>query len=62
MKDVEQFSQALLSINDTRNDLTNIERLSGAKDKYAGTVGNELIKDFQMATSYPPQERELTHP
>nr|MBA2651237.1 TraM recognition domain-containing protein [Tatlockia sp.] len=62
VKDIEQFSQALLSINDTRNDLTNIERLSGAKDKYAGTVGNELIKDFQMATSYPPQERELTTP
>jgi intracellular multiplication protein IcmO len=35
-----------------------IERLAGAKDKYAGTVANELIKDFQMATSYPPLERD----
>ncbi|MBA2657025.1 MAG: TraM recognition domain-containing protein [Tatlockia sp.] len=61
-KDIEQFSLPLLAINDTRNDLSTIERLSGAKDKYAGTVGNELIKDFQVATSYPPEERELTTP
>jgi intracellular multiplication protein IcmO len=58
VKDVEQFSISLLPINETRNYLTTIERLSGAKDKYAGTVANELIKDFQTATSYPPQERD----
>ncbi|KTD18366.1 TraM recognition domain-containing protein [Legionella jordanis] len=58
VKDVEQFSQPLLPINETRNYLSTIERASGAKDKYAGTVANELIKDFQMATSYPPQERD----
>ncbi|KTC86359.1 TraM recognition domain-containing protein [Legionella brunensis] len=57
-KDVEQFSQPLIAINETRNYLSIIERISGAKDKYAGTVANELIKDFQMATGYPPQERD----
>jgi intracellular multiplication protein IcmO len=59
IKDVEQFSQPLLAINETRNYLSAIERISGAKDKYAGVVANELIKDFQMATSYPPHERSM---
>ncbi|KTC99579.1 TraM recognition domain-containing protein [Legionella erythra] len=58
VQDVEQFSQPLLPINETRNYLSIIERVSGAKDKYSGTVANELIKDFQMATSYPPAERD----
>ena len=34
-----------------------IERLTGEKDKLSGHVANEIIQDFQMATSYPPQER-----
>lgn len=57
-KDKEAFSQSLLPINDTRNILTVIERASGAKDKYAGSVANELIKDFQLATHYPPYLRD----
>lgn len=57
--DKELFSQSLLPINETRNQLMKIERLTGAKDKYAGTVANELIKDFQLATSYPPEERDV---
>ncbi|QDP71769.1 phosphoesterase [Legionella israelensis] len=56
--DKEQFAQSILPINETRNQIMSIERLAGAKDKYAGTVANELIKDFQMATSYPPEERD----
>jgi intracellular multiplication protein IcmO len=59
VKDVQQFSKPLLSVNDTRNLLTVIERVSGSKDKYAGSVSNELIKDFQMATSYPPRDRDV---
>ena len=39
-----------------------IERLAGAKDRYSGTVANELIKDFQLATSYPPEERDIIDP
>ncbi len=58
VKDVEQFSLPLLPINETRDYLSVIERVSGAKDKYAGNVANELIKDFQSATSYPPLERD----
>ncbi|MDP1602313.1 MAG: TraM recognition domain-containing protein [Legionella sp.] len=59
VKDVQQFSKSLLSINETRNLLTSIERVSGSKDKYAGSVANELIKDFQTATNYPPKERDV---
>lgn len=62
VKDKNEFSQSLLPINDTRNQMMNIERLAGAKDKYAGTVANELIKDFQLATSYPPEERDFIDP
>ena len=59
VKDVEQFSQALLPINETRDYMTRIERACGAKDKHAGSVASELIKDFQLATTYPPQERDV---
>lgn len=57
VKDVERFSKPLLDINETRNSLMKIERLTGEKDKLSGHVANEIIKDFQTATSYPPQER-----
>lgn len=62
VSDKATFSEALLPINETRNHMMNIERLAGAKDKYAGTVANELIKDFQLATSYPPEERDFIAP
>jgi len=56
------FSESLLPINETRNQMMMIERLAGAKDKYAWTVASELIKDFQLATSYPPEERDTIEP
>lgn len=59
VSDVKQFSEALLPINETRNYMMSIERLSGEKDKLAGNIANELIKDFQMATRYPPEERDF---
>jgi intracellular multiplication protein IcmO len=59
VKDVARFSLPLLSINETRNDMMNVERLSGEKDNLAGSIANELIKDFQVATNYPPQERDV---
>ncbi|WP_058533115.1 TraM recognition domain-containing protein [Legionella saoudiensis] len=62
VRDKESFSESLLPINETRNQMMTIERLAGAKDKYAGTVANELIKDFQLATSYPPEERDFIDP
>ncbi|RUR12248.1 TraM recognition domain-containing protein [Legionella sp. km772] len=60
--DKMMFAEPLLPINETRNQMMMIERLAGAKDKYAGTVANELIKDFQLSTSYPPEERDVIAP
>ena len=62
VSDVEKFAQPLLPINETRNHMMRIERLAGAKDKYAGNVANELIKYFQLATSYPPEMRDEIAP
>ncbi len=61
-KDKQAFSEPLIHINETRNQMMMIERLAGAGDKYAGSVANELIKDFQSATAYPPTERDITDP
>lgn len=58
-KDIEAFSKPILAINETRDYLATIERHSGSKDKYSGSVANELIRDFQNATSYPPLERDF---
>lgn len=58
VKDIARFSAPLLSISESRNYLMTIERLAGEKDKLAGNIANELIKDFQMATNYPPLERD----
>lgn len=57
--DAKKFSEPLLSINDTRNILMNIEMLAGEKDKLSGTIANEIINDFKAATSYPPTERDI---
>ena len=58
-RDVDRFSLPLLAINETRNDLMNIEQFSGEKEKLAGTIANEIIKDLQVSTAYPPDAREL---
>lgn len=49
-----QFAEPLIPINTLRNQMLAIEKLAGAKDKYAGSIANELVKDFQSATNYPP--------
>lgn len=57
--DIERFSKSLLPINETRNDLMMIEQYSGEKEKLAGTIANEIIKDLQASTAYPPEHRSL---
>jgi intracellular multiplication protein IcmO len=52
--DADAFAEPLLPIQVARDYLMSIGRLSGAKDKLAGAVANEIIKDLQMATNYPP--------
>lgn len=59
VSDVKAFSKALLPIQEARDYLINIGRLCGEKDKLAGAVANEIVKDLQMATAYPPEHRVL---
>ncbi|MDP3561469.1 MAG: TraM recognition domain-containing protein [Legionellaceae bacterium] len=59
VKDTARFSEALLPINETRNSIITIERLTGEKASLAGNIANEIIKDFQTATSYPPEDRDM---
>ncbi|OGV33995.1 MAG: phosphoesterase [Legionellales bacterium RIFCSPHIGHO2_12_FULL_35_11] len=56
VSDVEAFSEPLLNINQTRDSLISIERLTGAKASLAGGIANEIIKDFQSSTNYPPDD------
>lgn len=58
VKDVARFSEALLIINETRDQVMSIERLTGEKATQAANIANDLIKDFQSATHYPPEERD----
>lgn len=52
--DLERFGAPLLMRSYTRDQVAVIERLSGKLDKHAGNIANEIIKDMQMATHYPP--------
>ena len=61
-RDVAAFSLPLLLIQETRDTLMGIGQQLGEKDKLAGAVANEIIKDLQMATSYPPEHSILTDP
>lgn len=56
--DVATFSLPILDINYTRNTLLAIERAAGAKDRQAAVIAGEMIRDFQVATSYPPLVRD----
>lgn len=60
--DLQAFSEPLLDINITRNDMMQIEHLTGEKDKLSGNIANELIKDLQNATNYPPTELDYIGP
>jgi intracellular multiplication protein IcmO len=58
-KDKANFAKPLLPINDIRNTMMALEKFTGAKDKHASLVSSELVKDFQTATKYPPEQRML---
>ncbi|MBA4695846.1 MAG: TraM recognition domain-containing protein [Legionella sp.] len=57
-RDAERFSEPLLNIQFTRDSLATIERLQGTKDKQAYAIANELIRDFQSITHYPPDDSD----
>jgi len=61
-RDVATFSKPIIPINDLRDQMLSVERFSGTKDKQAGIIANEIMKDFKSATKYPPEEQELVNP
>ncbi|OGT50648.1 MAG: phosphoesterase [Gammaproteobacteria bacterium RIFCSPHIGHO2_12_FULL_41_15] len=56
--DIDKFSEPILRIQQVRQYFIGIERLVGANDKLAVTIGDELLKDVKAATRYPPDERD----
>ncbi len=52
--DVGRFSSPLLNKATLRGQLAYIERLSGKAEKHANTISDEILKDMQLATYYPP--------
>ncbi|MBB72292.1 MAG: phosphoesterase [Legionellales bacterium] len=50
----ESFAEPLVKKAETRARVEFIERLSGKVAKHASSVANEIIKDMQLATFYPP--------
>lgn len=51
---LEVFSQPLLDSTYTRNQTAYLERLFGKNDAQSHGIANEIIKDMQQATHYPP--------
>ena len=52
--DLEQFSQPLLRRSLSAEHMQNIERMSGRSGAHADNIANEIIKDMEVATHYPP--------
>ncbi len=50
----ENFSLPLLKRGESQNHIDIIERLSGRSNKNAANIAEEIIKDLQLATYYPP--------
>jgi intracellular multiplication protein IcmO len=50
----ENFSDALLHPKESRQYIEYTERLAGKSESYSIKIANELIKDMELATHYPP--------
>lgn len=53
-QEAEYFVLPLLNRVTTREQSSILERLTGKIEKHASTVADEIIKDMQVATHYPP--------
>lgn len=56
--DLETFSRSLLARATSRTHISTLERLSGKLDKHANNIAAEIVKDMQLATFYPPDNRD----
>ncbi len=52
--DMPKFSQPILHYMQTRDQVAYLERLGGRGEQSANNVANEIVKDMQNATHYPP--------
>ncbi len=52
--DFEHFSTPLLAKMMTHETISSLERLSGKIDKYAVSIADEIVRDIETATHYPP--------
>jgi len=53
-RDLETFANPLLARVSSRDNAEFVERLSGRMEKHAANIADEIIKDMQLATHYPP--------
>jgi intracellular multiplication protein IcmO len=60
--DIERFSQPLLSKKKTHEFVVSLERSAGKMDKYALSIADEIIKDVENATVYPPHVSDKVMP
>lgn len=51
---VEAFSQPLLNKTQLRDQVAYIERLGGKTENHASNIANEIVKDMEIVTHYPP--------
>ena len=56
----EAFSAPLVKRNEVKSKLEFVEKLTGKQTRQAAHAANEVIKDMQVATFYPPKFME--HP
>lgn len=52
--DFDRFGMPLLAKMKTHETVSGLERLSGKIDKYAVSIADEIIRDIETATHYPP--------
>jgi len=56
--DFDRFSLPLLSKPKVHEQTISLERASGKMDKYAVNIADEIIRDMETATNYPPAVHE----
>jgi len=60
--DFERFGEPLVAKVKAHESVANLERVSGKIEKYAISIADEIIRDMETATFYPPSIEERTTP
>jgi intracellular multiplication protein IcmO len=61
-RDREAFGMPLLNKAKTHETVASLERLAGKIEKYAVSIADEIIRDMETATFYPPNITEQASP